>query len=291
MPDLSTSNLGAGTASRVITPADRDRVDRETDARFILQTGIAHKLNPQSAVDRKWIPTWQKLHRDVEAAFADGSLVFTYDHPGVANKIADAVTFTAGAIAGLGALAAGQIGPAAAQGAKTADGAWGAAKAAATAGATLQAVLDVANAPRNPDAPSSAPPRVDPALVASAAADVRAATLAGAQGGPRVVVTPQDAHAAMVSVAAPAQAQVAPQAAAAAAAGGGGALVATAPAGPSAGAGAGLGAASGGFPWKIAAGVTAGVIGLVALSQLGLRPRSSGPRRPSSRTLVIRGGR
>jgi hypothetical protein len=86
------------------TPAT---IDRETDARF-WATGYkpGHKLDRSNPQDKAMIPVWLDIQAKVKAEDAAGTLVTTYDHPVVAQHLADASVAHQAAVANLGAAAA-----------------------------------------------------------------------------------------------------------------------------------------------------------------------------------------
>jgi len=67
-------------------------VDQETDARFWAQTNFkpGQKLDPKNPQDAKMIPVWIDLRAKVNREFREGTLITTFDHPVVAQNIADA---------------------------------------------------------------------------------------------------------------------------------------------------------------------------------------------------------
>src|ERR1700674_415762 len=67
-------------------------VDQETNARFWAQTGYKpnQKLDPTNPTDKAMIPVWLDIQRKVKAEDAAGKLVTTFDHPEVAQNLADA---------------------------------------------------------------------------------------------------------------------------------------------------------------------------------------------------------
>jgi hypothetical protein len=67
-------------------------VDQETDARFWAQTNYkpGQKLDPKNPQDAKMIPVWIDLRAKVNREFREGTLITTFDHPVVAQNIADA---------------------------------------------------------------------------------------------------------------------------------------------------------------------------------------------------------
>ncbi len=67
-------------------------VDRETDARFWAQTGYKpnQRLDPRDPADSKMIPVWLDVYKKVKAEADAGRLVTTFDHPVVAQNLADA---------------------------------------------------------------------------------------------------------------------------------------------------------------------------------------------------------
>jgi hypothetical protein len=67
-------------------------VDQETDARFWAQTGYkpGQKLDPHDPHDAAMIPVWLDIQTKVKREHDTGKLVTTFDHPAVAQNIADA---------------------------------------------------------------------------------------------------------------------------------------------------------------------------------------------------------
>jgi len=67
-------------------------VDRETDARFWAQTGYKpnQKLDPHDPQDAKMVPVWLDIQKKVQAEYDAGKLVTTFDHPVVAQNLAEA---------------------------------------------------------------------------------------------------------------------------------------------------------------------------------------------------------
>jgi hypothetical protein len=91
MPTPATvQSLQAGTVTRVVTPADLPALYAETDARFAVQTGITRKLDPKNPLDGKWIPVWVDLFGKVKRQFANGTIVWTHEHPGITGAISAA---------------------------------------------------------------------------------------------------------------------------------------------------------------------------------------------------------
>jgi hypothetical protein len=86
----------------------RGILDKETDARFWSQTHYrpGHKLDPKDPTDAKMIPVWLDVYRKVKAEDAAGKLVLTYNHPVVAQHLADAHLADLAALAHLDAAAA-----------------------------------------------------------------------------------------------------------------------------------------------------------------------------------------
>jgi hypothetical protein len=82
-------------------------VDRETDARFWASTGyrVGQKLDPKDPNDKKMIPVWVDVHAKVQREYDAGQLVTTFDHPVVAQNLADAHVADQAAAAHLDAAA------------------------------------------------------------------------------------------------------------------------------------------------------------------------------------------
>src|SRR5207244_5915941 len=66
--------------------------NQETDARFWAQTGHKphQKLDPNNPTDREMALVWKDIYRKVKAEDDAGRLVTTFDHPEVAQNLADA---------------------------------------------------------------------------------------------------------------------------------------------------------------------------------------------------------
>ena len=86
----------------------KDILDRETDARFWAQTGYrpGQKLDPSSPTDKAMMPVWMDVYRKVKAEADAGTLVTTFDHPEVAQHLADADVANRAAAAHLDAAVA-----------------------------------------------------------------------------------------------------------------------------------------------------------------------------------------
>ena len=69
----------------------KDIINRETDARF-WATGYrpGHKLDPNNPTDKAMLPVWMDIFRKVSREADAGTLVTTYDHPEIAQHLADA---------------------------------------------------------------------------------------------------------------------------------------------------------------------------------------------------------
>lgn len=67
-------------------------VDQETDARFWAQTGYrpGQKLDPHDPHDAAMVPVWLNIQAKVKRELDTGKLVTTFDHPAVAQNVADA---------------------------------------------------------------------------------------------------------------------------------------------------------------------------------------------------------
>lgn len=67
-------------------------VDQETDARFWAQTGYkpGQKLNLHDPHDAAMAPVWLDIQAKVKREYDTGKLVTTFDHPAVAQNVADA---------------------------------------------------------------------------------------------------------------------------------------------------------------------------------------------------------
>lgn len=82
-------------------------IDQETDSRFWSQTGYkpGQKLDPKNPTDKAMMPVWLDINRKVKAEDAAGKLVTTFDHPEVAQHLADAHVADTAAAAHLDAAA------------------------------------------------------------------------------------------------------------------------------------------------------------------------------------------
>jgi hypothetical protein len=83
----------------LMTPQIHDMLDRETDARFWAQTGMApgRKLDPKNKIDAAFIPVWLDIFKKVKAEWSSGKFVKTYDHPAVVLSIQEAAASLANA--------------------------------------------------------------------------------------------------------------------------------------------------------------------------------------------------
>ncbi len=72
--------------------ANADRINAETNARFWAQTHYkpGQNLDPSQPADKAMAKVWMDIYRKVKAEAAGGRLVTTYDHPEVAQHLADA---------------------------------------------------------------------------------------------------------------------------------------------------------------------------------------------------------
>ena len=70
----------------------RDTLNRETNARFWAQSGHkpGQRLDPNNPTDKAMMPIWMDIQRKVQAEADAGTLVTTFDHPEVAQNLADA---------------------------------------------------------------------------------------------------------------------------------------------------------------------------------------------------------
>ncbi len=95
---------GPGTLSA----SDALALDRETDARFWVQTGVkpGHKLDPKLAADKAMMPVWIDIYAKVKSAWQNGTITWTYDHPAVTVAVADAHAASSSAAANLDAAIA-----------------------------------------------------------------------------------------------------------------------------------------------------------------------------------------
>lgn len=78
------------------TPSQQKLFD-ETDARFWAQTGYKPQtpLDPNNPLDKKMIPTWSAIYAKVLAEAKAGNLTSTHDHPIVQALLSDAKAATA----------------------------------------------------------------------------------------------------------------------------------------------------------------------------------------------------
>lgn len=97
----------AYAAAAAVQPHSRDMLMKETDARFWAQSGyrIGQKLDPSNPADLKMLPIWMDVYKKVQAEEAAGKLVLTYNHPEVAQNLADAHVADQAAAAHLDAAA------------------------------------------------------------------------------------------------------------------------------------------------------------------------------------------
>jgi hypothetical protein len=65
---------------------------KEVDARFWAQTHykVGQRLDPSNPTDAKMIPVWKDIYQKVKSEDRAGNLVITYNHPVVAQNLADA---------------------------------------------------------------------------------------------------------------------------------------------------------------------------------------------------------
>ena len=141
----------------------RDILNLETDARFVAQSAHrpgqpaylpGQKLNPNNPADAAMIPVWKDIFKKVKAEADAGTLVTTYDHPEVAQNLADAGVADRAAAAHLD-IAANAPDP-----------------------ATAQANIDAAKTAhyiskrKAHEAASKQPPTIDPQIVKDAAKEV-----------------------------------------------------------------------------------------------------------------------
>lgn len=70
----------------------RGLLDKEADARFWSQTHYkpGQRLDPKDPTDAKMIPLWLDIYGKVKGEYDAGKLVLTYNHPVVAQNLADA---------------------------------------------------------------------------------------------------------------------------------------------------------------------------------------------------------
>jgi hypothetical protein len=132
---------------------DRAILNAETDARFAAQSGVTHKLNPSDPTDAALIPLWNQIFAKVQAEDAAGHLVLTYNHPVVAQNLADAHAASQAAAAHLDAAVA--------------------APDPATAQQHVDAATDAANVAKQKAATAASvqPPSADPQVAQAASAN------------------------------------------------------------------------------------------------------------------------
>jgi len=84
---------------------DKNIINRETDARFWASTNYkpGKKLDPKDPADAPYIKIWNDTHAKVQREADGGKLVTTYDHPVVAQNLADAEVANKAAAASLDA--------------------------------------------------------------------------------------------------------------------------------------------------------------------------------------------
>lgn len=101
----ATQSLEAGPIR--ILPHSRDMITKETDARFWAQAHYkpGQKLDPNNPTDRTMMPIWMDIYKKVKAEDNAGRLVLTYNHPEVAQALADAHVADQAAAAHLDAAA------------------------------------------------------------------------------------------------------------------------------------------------------------------------------------------
>lgn len=82
----------ADSLGATIAPVSRDDLNRETNARFWVQSGykVGQPLNPNNPLDKAQMPVWMDVFRKVKAQADAGTLVLTYNRPEVAHPLADA---------------------------------------------------------------------------------------------------------------------------------------------------------------------------------------------------------
>lgn len=87
---------------------DKDTINRETDALFWAGTNYkpGQKLDPKNPADIPYIKIWNTIHAKVQGEADAGTLVTTYDHPVVAQHLADAEVASKAAAAHLDAAIA-----------------------------------------------------------------------------------------------------------------------------------------------------------------------------------------
>ncbi len=279
MPDLQ-----AGTVTRVVTPEIQKRLYDETDARFAVQTGITRKLDPNNKIDQKFVPAWQKLYGDVLRQFQGGTLAWTYDHPGVAQAIANASAAAGQLATHLTDLATAPTNEAKAAAATNAAAAHATADAATGKAAAAQAMIEAGK--RGAEVgeaahwggrggmaePSPAVAVVDPSLIRRAANEIAAEVARGV----RMIEHAGDAATAIQAAGAPARADAVTTIAT------GGTPPSPAPA-PSPSPDGGR---HGTFPVVPVAVV--GVLGLGAIALATQRPSARARRGRSAQTLKIR---
>lgn len=74
------------------TAVSRDTLNKETNARFWAQTNYkpGQRLDPNNATDKAMMPVWMDIFHKVQREADAGTLVTTFDHPVVAQNLADA---------------------------------------------------------------------------------------------------------------------------------------------------------------------------------------------------------
>jgi hypothetical protein len=135
-------------------------LDRETDARFWAQTGykVGHKLDPHNPADRAMTKVWLDVFAKVKRENDRGTLVLTYNKPGVEQHLADAQAAQGAALDHVEAAAASPDPTAATLHATAAQQAQDAATASAQTAAAMQ------------------PPSVSPELAHAAGTEAAEAT-------------------------------------------------------------------------------------------------------------------
>lgn len=86
------SALVQALATGFATGAPQGLIEKETEARFQAQTGYApgEKLDPTHPADKAMLPVWADIFGKVKREADDDKLVLTYNHPVVAQNLADA---------------------------------------------------------------------------------------------------------------------------------------------------------------------------------------------------------
>lgn len=92
----------------MVPDISQDTLNKETDALFWAQTGykVGQKLDPHDTADQAYRHVWMDTYNKVKRAAEAGTLVTTFDHPAVEQRLSDAAVAQKAAAAHLDAAVA-----------------------------------------------------------------------------------------------------------------------------------------------------------------------------------------